>query len=99
MTTTTPFGGRSTVSIDDTDVRADDRYELVQRWGRPMATDVSVQIAIPSSRWAEAAAAADACMDWFDEVDARLSRFRPESELSRQPAADGRAQGDARFIA
>ena len=54
-----------------------------------MATDVSVQIAVPSPRWAEAAAAADACMDWFDEVDARLSRFRPESELSRLNATAG----------
>ncbi len=89
MTTSTPFGGPSTVPIDDTDTRADDHYELVQRWGRPMATDVSVQIAIPPSRWAEAAAAADACMDWFDEVDARLSRFRPESELSRLNATAG----------
>ncbi|HKT37276.1 MAG TPA: FAD:protein FMN transferase [Ktedonobacterales bacterium] len=91
MTTTIPFGGRSTVPIDDTDTdhRADERYELVQRRGRPMATDVSVQIAVPPSRWAEAAAAADACMDWFDEVDARLSRFRPESELSRLNAAAG----------
>lgn len=54
-----------------------------------MATDVNVQIAAPSSRWAEAAAAADACMAWFDEVDLRLSRFRPESELSRLNAAAG----------
>ena len=89
MTTSTPFGGHSTVPIDATDDHADDRYELVQRRGRPMATDVSVQIAVPSSRWAEAAAAADACMDWFDEVDARLSRFRPESELSRLNATAG----------
>lgn len=89
MTTSTSFGGLSTFPIDDTDTHADDRYELVQRWGRPMATDVSVQIAVPSSRWAEAAAAADACMDWFDEVDARLSRFRPESELSRLNATAG----------
>ncbi|HEX5546275.1 MAG TPA: FAD:protein FMN transferase [Ktedonobacterales bacterium] len=85
MTTSTPFGGLSTVPINDTD----DHYELVQRWGRPMATEVSVQIAAPSSRWAEAAAAADACMDWFDEVDARLSRFRPESELSHLNATAG----------
>jgi len=89
MTTSTPFGGSSTVSIDDTDYRTDDRYELVQRRGRPMTTDVSVQIAVPPSCWAEAAAAADACMDWFDEVDARLSRFRPESELSRLNTAAG----------
>ena len=46
MTTSTPFGGRSTVSIDDTDCRADDRYELVQRSARMMATDVSVQLAV-----------------------------------------------------
>jgi FAD:protein FMN transferase len=85
MTTSIPFGGFSTVPIDDTD----DRYELVQRRGRPMATDVSVQIAVPPSRRAEAAAAADGCMDWFDEVDARLSRFRPESELSRLNATAG----------
>ena len=89
MTTSIPYGGLSTVPIDDTDTRADDRYELVQRRGRPMATDVSVQIAVPSPRWAEAAAAADACMDWFDEVDTRLSRFRPESELSRLNATAG----------
>ena len=89
MTTSTPFGGLSTVPIDDTDDRAEDCYELVQRRGRPMATDVSVQIAVTPSRWAEAAAAADACMDWFDEVDARLSRFRPESELSRLNTAAG----------
>jgi len=89
MTTSIPYGGLSTVPIDDTNDRADDRYELVQRRGRPMATDVSVQIAVPSPRWAEAAAAADACMDWFDEVDARLSRFRPESELSRLNATAG----------
>lgn len=54
-----------------------------------MATDVSVQIAVPPARWAEAVAAADACMAWFDEVDLRLSRFRPESELSRLNAAAG----------
>jgi thiamine biosynthesis lipoprotein len=85
MTTSTSFGGLSTVPIDDTD----DCYELVQRRGRPMATDISVQIAVPPSHWAEAAAAADACMGWFDEVDARLSRFRPESELSRLNATAG----------
>lgn len=54
-----------------------------------MATDVSVQIAAPVTLRAEAEAAADACMAWFDEIDARLSRFRPESELSRMNAAAG----------
>lgn len=65
------------------------RYILVSRAGRPMATDVSVQIATEPDREAGASAAADACMAWFDEVDARLSRFRAESELSQLNAADG----------
>ncbi len=61
----------------------------MQRSGRPMATDVSVQIAVEPARWVEAVAAADACMDWFAEVDLRLSRFRPASELSRLNNAAG----------
>jgi FAD:protein FMN transferase len=48
-----------------------------------MATDVSVQIAATADQEAAASQAADACMAWFDEVDVRLSRFRPQSELSR----------------
>jgi FAD:protein FMN transferase len=62
---------------------------LIHRAGRPMATDVSVQIASDAAHQIEAEAAADACMTWFDEVDARLSRFKPESELSRLNAAAG----------
>lgn len=62
---------------------------MVERIGRPMATDVSVQIAAPATLRAEAEAAADACMEWFDEVDQQLSRFRPASELSRMNAAAG----------
>ena len=60
-----------------------DDYLLVQRVGRPMATDVSVAISAPQEQAAAASVAADACMDWFCEVDACLSRFRPDSELSR----------------
>jgi FAD:protein FMN transferase len=63
---------------------------LVQRSGRPMATDVSVQIAAEPAQEAAAHAAADACMVWFDEVDSRLSRFQPESELSRLNRSAGR---------
>ena len=63
---------------------------LIQRSGRQMATDVSVQIATRVEDAAAAETAADACMAWFDEVDQRLSRFRPESELSRLNAASGR---------
>lgn len=62
---------------------------LISRFGRPMATDVSVQIAAQPDQEAAALAAADACKAWFDEVDARLSRFRPESELSRLNHAGG----------
>jgi thiamine biosynthesis lipoprotein len=60
-----------------------DDYLLVKRGGRPMATDVSVAISAPREQAEAASVAADACMDWFDEVDACLSRFRPDSELSR----------------
>jgi thiamine biosynthesis lipoprotein len=63
---------------------------LVRREGHPMATAVSVQIAVHPDHVAAAEAAADACMGWFEEVDHRLSRFRPESELSRLNAAAGR---------
>jgi thiamine biosynthesis lipoprotein len=47
-----------------------------------MATDVSIQISTSPEQARAAEEAADACMAWFDEVDARLSRFREESELS-----------------
>ncbi|HEX9414467.1 MAG TPA: FAD:protein FMN transferase [Ktedonobacterales bacterium] len=63
-------------------IPAAEPHILVQRAGRPMATDVSVQIAAAPEQVAAASSAADACMAWFDEVDGRLSRFRPESELS-----------------
>lgn len=66
------------------------RCTVVKRAGRPMATDVSVQIAAPPDHADAAETAADACMAWFDEVDQRLSRFQPDSELSRLNAAAGR---------
>ena len=62
---------------------------LARRAGRPMATDVSVQLAGSPEQRAAAEAAAAACMDWFAEVDARISRFKPESELSCLNAAAG----------
>jgi thiamine biosynthesis lipoprotein len=68
---------------------AEERRILVTRSGRPMATDVSVLIAAYPDQVNEANWAADACMVWFDEVDARLSRFRPESELSQLNQAGG----------
>ncbi len=87
---TTSRGGQSAVPIDNNNPDADAlTWVLVERRGRPMATDVSVQMAAPYALHAEAEAAADACMAWFDEVNQRLSRFRPESELSRMNAAAG----------
>jgi FAD:protein FMN transferase len=89
-----PSGGDSTVAIDEIDDEPSntpmpERYELIRRDGRPMATEVSVQIAALRQRLDVAETAADACMAWFDEVDLRLSRFMPGSELSRLNAAAG----------
>lgn len=55
--------------------------ELVTRTQRMMATDVSVQIAVEPERIAEAHAALAECFAWFAEVERRLSRFQPTSEL------------------
>lgn len=63
---------------------------LVTRAARIMATDVSVQLAVALEDEADARRAAGACMDWLAEVDARLSRFRPDSELSHLNAAADR---------
>lgn len=97
MTTLTTPGGVPTAPSEQNDAvdgassnnSNAQEWILVERGGRPMATDVSVQIAAPPAQRAEAEGAADACMAWFDEVDLRLSRFRPESELSRLNATAG----------
>ncbi len=77
--------GNNTRDAADTE----ERRIVVSRSGRPMATDVSVLIAAYPDQVDEANEAADACMTWFDEVDARLSRFRPESELSQLNRSGG----------
>jgi thiamine biosynthesis lipoprotein len=69
--------------------RATERRVLVERCARLMATDVSVQLAAAPEDEAAAHEATDACMSWLAEVDARLSRFRAESELCRLNAAGG----------
>jgi len=63
---------------------------LIRRDARVMATDVSVRLAVSPGERASAERTADACMTWLREVDARLSRFRPESDLCRLNAAAGR---------
>ena len=62
---------------------------LVCRDARIMATDISVRIAVPPDRESQAVATAEACMAWMRLVDATLSRFQPESELSRLNASAG----------
>jgi FAD:protein FMN transferase len=68
---------------------ADDQRILIQRTGRPMATDVSIQISSTGEQVKAAEEAADACMDWFGEVDLRLSRFHQGSELCALNRAAG----------
>lgn len=73
----------------------------IARAGRAMATDVSVQLAVASEEAARATMAAGACMAWLAEVDTRLSRFRPESDLSQLNRAAGEwfAASDVLFAA
>src|SRR5260221_14053649 len=66
-----------------------ERRMLVAESARIMATEISVQLAAPPDQEAAARAAAQACMALFTEVDERLSRFKPESELSRLNRAAG----------
>ena len=63
---------------------------VVERSARMMGTEVSVQIAAAASERRTAEAAAATCMAWLAEVDQRLSRFRPESDLCRLNADAGR---------
>ncbi|HZC08001.1 MAG TPA: FAD:protein FMN transferase [Ktedonobacterales bacterium] len=63
------------------DRRPAQAYELVTRAQRMMATEVSVQLAVEPERIAEARAAVAECFAWFAEIEQRLSRFQPTSEL------------------
>ncbi|HZC76304.1 MAG TPA: FAD:protein FMN transferase [Ktedonobacterales bacterium] len=60
---------------------ADEPRVIVSRAQRCMATQVSVQLAVPPQQARAAESSADAVLAFLREVDARLSRFRPESEL------------------
>ncbi|HST87208.1 MAG TPA: FAD:protein FMN transferase [Ktedonobacterales bacterium] len=63
---------------------------VVARSARMMGTEVSVQVAVAPGERSAAEAAAATCMAWLAEVDQRLSRFRPESDLCRLNADAGR---------
>lgn len=69
--------------------RVDDARIVIARAQRMMGCDVSAQIAVEPGRAAQAEAALDACFAWFMEVDQRLSRFKPESELCALNRAAG----------
>jgi thiamine biosynthesis lipoprotein ApbE len=60
---------------------------LIQRYERIMATQVGAQVAAPDAEAEEALAAITACLTWMGKVERRLSRFAPESDLSRLNAA------------
>ena len=63
---------------------------VVARSARMMGTEVSIQIAALPGEQPAAEATAATCMAWLAEVDERLSRFRPQSDLCRLNAAAGR---------
>lgn len=71
------------------DGRQPTRRVVVTQFARIMATDISVQIAAPPEQESVARAAAADCMSFFAEVDERLSRFKPESEVSRLNRTEG----------
>ncbi|HEX8981723.1 MAG TPA: FAD:protein FMN transferase [Ktedonobacterales bacterium] len=62
---------------------------LVERYERIMGTRVGAHVVAHEGGEREANDALAACMDWFREVDAHLSRFNAASELSRLNAASG----------
>lgn len=69
--------------------RAEDARLLVARTQRMMGCDVSAQIAVEPWRVAQAEAALSSCFAWFAEVERRLSRFQPDSELCALNRAAG----------
>jgi FAD:protein FMN transferase len=66
---------------------------LVERVARIMGTRMSLHVSCAAEREAEAAGAIEACLDWLREMDRRLTRFDPASELSRLNATPGEWRG------
>jgi thiamine biosynthesis lipoprotein len=64
-------------------------WTLVERSERIMGTQVGVHVAAPVEGVRAAQRAIDACLTWMVEVEDRLTRFRPESELSLLNAEPG----------
>ncbi len=80
------LGNRSGAALGE---RPPDRRVIVSRAQRLMATEVSVQLAVEPWRIAEADTALADCFAWFSEVEWRLTRFQPESELCALNRAAG----------
>lgn len=62
---------------------------FVKRSYRIMATEVGIHVAVESGGEQRAEAAIEACAMWLREVEARLTRFTSDSELSALNAAGG----------
>jgi thiamine biosynthesis lipoprotein len=75
--------------------------QIVSRVERLMATEVSAQIAVAHGSGAEARMALENCFAWFAEVERRLSRFDPASELCalNRGAGDWFAASETLFAA
>jgi thiamine biosynthesis lipoprotein len=77
---------------------AQQEYRLIEQTSRIMATDVSAHVAVPPAEEAGAQVAVEACMAWLREVDRRLTRFNPESELCQLNNAAGSWRGVSRLV-
>lgn len=62
---------------------------LVERYERIMATQVGAHVVAEPGTERAAQDAIAACLEWFREVETRLTRFNSQSELSRLNAAAG----------
>ncbi len=71
---------------------------LVEQSSRIMATDVSVHLAVPPAEVPRARAAIEACLEWLREVERRLTRFDPASELCQLNSTAGRWQPVSRLL-
>ncbi|HEY7850971.1 MAG TPA: FAD:protein FMN transferase, partial [Ktedonobacterales bacterium] len=62
---------------------------LIERYERIMATQVGAHVAAEPGAERAAQEAISACLEWFKEVETRLTRFNAHSELSLLNAAAG----------
>jgi thiamine biosynthesis lipoprotein len=65
------------------------KWILVERRQRIMATGMSIHVAVPPMEKARAERAIADCLAWLEEIGRRLTRFDPASELSQLNQAAG----------